>query len=82
MPITLFICDQYTSIKIVLHVIMHSNMKWFYLTDSKSVAEHISDNYSNIFFDNCYAYVLDHIINTSLSTNVTSNLRQHFPVAN
>ena len=34
MPITLFICDQYTSIKIVLHVIMHGNMKCFYLTDS------------------------------------------------
>ena len=75
MPITLFICDQYTSIKIVLHVIMHSNMKWFYLDDS-------TGNYRNIFDDNCYAYVLDHIINTSLSTNVTSNLRQHFPVAN
>ena len=75
MPITLFICDQYTSIKIVLHVIMHGNMKCFYLTDS-------TGNYRNIFYDNCYAYVLDHIINTSLYTNVTSNLRQHFPVAN
>ena len=79
MPITLFICDQYTSIKIILHAIMHSNMKCFYLTDNTG---NISDNYRNIVYHNFYVYILAHIMITSLSLNVTSNLRQHFPVAN